>query len=91
MSRGGRAAQAHRAAGAGVVAAAIRSFDQVRTQPNGASGDLFVDIQTPSSKTFPMPVRTFRMDGLPSPSTRLPTIGEHTAEVLSRTHAEDTK
>jgi crotonobetainyl-CoA:carnitine CoA-transferase CaiB-like acyl-CoA transferase len=77
--------------GAGVVAAAIRSFDQVRTQPNGASADLFVNIETPSSKAFPMPVKAFRMDGLPSPSTKLPAIGEHTAEVLSRTHAEDTK
>lgn len=70
---------------AGVVAAAIRSFDQVRTLPNGASGDLFVDIQTPSSKPFAIPVRAFRMDGQSAPSTVLPAVGEHTAGILSRT------
>lgn len=77
--------------GAGVVAASIRSFDQVRTQPSGASGDLFVNVQTPSSQAFPLPVRAFHMDGQPSPSTRLPAIGEHTSEILSRLNAKDPK
>jgi crotonobetainyl-CoA:carnitine CoA-transferase CaiB-like acyl-CoA transferase len=67
---------------AGVVVAAVRSFDQIRATPNGTSSGLFVNLQTPGTAGFSVPARPFHIDGLAEPAGELPGIGEHTEQVL---------
>ena len=67
---------------AGIVVAAVRTFDKVRTDPNGVSPDLFVELKSPSKGTFEVPARPYAMDGLPPPPTRLPALGEDTEAIL---------
>lgn len=67
----------------GVVVAAVRNFDQVRAGANGVMPGLFVELGTPSLARFELPALPFRIDGQGLAPTRLPAIGEHTAEVLA--------
>lgn len=68
---------------AGVVVAAVRNFDQVRTGANGLSPGLFLKLSSPTKGHFEIPGSPFWMDGQPAAATTLPGIGEHTAQVLA--------
>jgi crotonobetainyl-CoA:carnitine CoA-transferase CaiB-like acyl-CoA transferase len=68
---------------AGVVVAAVRNFDQVRTGANGLSPGLFLKVESPTKGTFELPGSPCRMDGQAAAPTSLPGIGEHTAQVLA--------
>ncbi len=68
---------------AGVVVAAVRNFDQVRTGANGVSEGLFLQVRTPAREAFELPGLPFRMNGRPCAPSRLPGIGEHTQQVLA--------
>lgn len=72
---------------AGIVVAAVRTFDEVRAEPHGVSPDLFVGLDSPTKGRFEVPVRPYRMDGMPPPRTRLPALGEDTDAILKELSA----
>lgn len=57
---------------AGVVVAAVRRFDQVRTGDHGLSPDLFVRVTTPGGQSVEVPGLPFRIDGVDALPTDLP-------------------
>ena len=72
---------------AGVVVAAVRNFDQVRTGSNGVSPGLFLQVSSPIRGAFELPGLPFRIDGQPTAPTALPGIGAHTQQVLAELDA----
>lgn len=72
---------------AGVVAGAVRNFDEVRTKPNGISPSLFQTLQSPSKGPFDVPGNPIRIDGAALAGTKLASLGEHTDEVLAEAGA----
>jgi crotonobetainyl-CoA:carnitine CoA-transferase CaiB-like acyl-CoA transferase len=68
---------------AGVVIAAVRNFDQVRSAANGVTPGLFLQLNSPAGMGFEIPGIPIRMTGQLAAPTAIPGIGEHTEEVLA--------
>ena len=68
---------------AGVVVGAIRTMEDVKPGQHGVSEDLFVEVAAPGRQAVDIPGSPFRIDGATRHASRLPAIGEHTAQVLA--------
>lgn len=68
---------------AGVVVGTVRTMAEVRPGVAGVAADLFVPVQRPQGEPISLPGLPFRLDGEPRRGSRLPSVGEHTDEVLA--------
>jgi crotonobetainyl-CoA:carnitine CoA-transferase CaiB-like acyl-CoA transferase len=67
----------------GIVAGTIRDMSQIRPGHAGVSADLFVDVSAPDRAAISVPGLPLQMDGVRRRAARLPSLGEHTDEVLA--------
>lgn len=67
----------------GIVAGVIRNMSQVVQGQAGVSEDLFVEVRSRGRATVLIPGLPFQLDGLKRIPGSLPSLGEHTEEVLS--------
>jgi crotonobetainyl-CoA:carnitine CoA-transferase CaiB-like acyl-CoA transferase len=67
----------------GIVAGTIRDMSQVRAGHAGVSSDLFVDVHAAGRSSISLPGLPINMDGMSRRCGRLPSLGEHTEQVLA--------
>ena len=68
---------------AGVVAGVIRTMADVKASQAGVSSDLFVEVTAPDRVMIRVPSLPMNLPGVQRRAGRLPSLGEHTQEVLS--------
>jgi crotonobetainyl-CoA:carnitine CoA-transferase CaiB-like acyl-CoA transferase len=67
----------------GIVAGTIRDLSQVRAGHAGVSADLFIEVHAAGRMPISLPGLPISIDGITRRPGRLPSLGEHTEQVLA--------
>jgi crotonobetainyl-CoA:carnitine CoA-transferase CaiB-like acyl-CoA transferase len=67
----------------GIVAGTIRDMSQVRAGHAGVSADLFIEVHAAGRMPISLPGLPISIDGITRRPGRLPSLGEHTEQVLA--------
>ena len=68
----------------GIVAGTVRTMDGVLPGRAGVSADLFVKVQAPGRDAIAVPGLPIHLSGVHRTDGQLPSLGEHTEEVLAQ-------
>lgn len=71
----------------GIVSGTVRNMSQVHAGQAGVSRDLFVEVHATGRSPISMPGLALNMDGIQRRPGRLPSLGEHTEQVLAELEA----